>query len=191
MDRKLLKDNAKAQIKGHIGVLFLVTLVVAVVSYAVQLIPGVGSFVSLLVAPTLTLATSIIYLNLTDGINPEVKELFNHFDKFWPAFKVNFLTSLFTVLWSLLLVVPGIIKAFAYSQAMYILAENPTIGAREALKQSEDMMRGHKMELFVLSLSFIGWYLLSVITFGIALIWVGPYVNATMASYYKYLKTTV
>lgn len=192
MDRATLKSMAKEQIKGNIGVLFLVTLVIAVVAFLVNLIPTVGSIAgSLVVTPAFSIATIVIYLNLTKGIKPEVKELFAHFGEFWGAFKVTFLTGLFTALWSLLLIVPGIIKSYAYSQAMYILAENPGMGAREALKRSEEMMNGHKMELFVLGLSFIGWILLTCITFGIAGIWVIPYMSATCANFYNSIKPAV
>ena len=128
---------------------------------------------------------------MADGIQPDIKELFNHFDKLLIAFKVNILTAVFTFLWSLLLFIPGIIKRYAYSQAMYIIAENPNLGGREALKLSEEMMKGHKMELFVLELSFLGWHLLGAMTFFIGYIWIAPYINATMANYYNYVKTTV
>lgn len=189
MDRATLKSMAKQQIKGNIGILFVIALVVTIATYVVQLIPGVGTIIgALITGPAMSLATICIYLNLTKGIKPEVKELFAHFGEFWGAFKVSFLTNLFTILWSLLFVIPGIIKGFGYSQAMYILAENPGIGAREALKKSEEMMKGHKMELFVLMLSFFGWMLLSAVTFGIAMIYVAPYMSATMANFYNSLK---
>lgn len=192
MDRATLKSMAKSQIKGNIGVLFVITLLVAVVAGLVNVVPVVGSVASVLVVtPAMSIALVCIYLNLTKGIKPEIKELFAHFGEFWGAFKVTFLTGLFTALWSLLLVIPGIVKAFGYSQAMYILAENPGIGAREALKKSEEMMNGHKMELFVLGLSFIGWGLLVAITCGIAVIWVGPYMQATMTNFYNSIKPDV
>ena len=191
MDRATLKENAKSQIKGNIGTLFLVSLLVSLVTYAAQLVPVVGSVASLIVGPVLAVATIVIYLNMADGIQPDIKELFNHFDKLLIAFKVNILTAVFTFLWSLLLFIPGIIKRYAYSQAMYIIAENPNLGGREALKLSEEMMKGHKMELFVLELSFLGWHLLGAMTFFIGYIWIAPYINATMANYYNYVKTTV
>lgn len=189
MDRVELKTMAKEQIKGHIGVLFLITLVVAVVSGLVGSIPVVGSIAAVLVvSPVFSLSMVIIYLKLTQNMTPEVAELFAHFNKFWAAFKVNFFVGLFTALWSLLFVIPGIIKAYSYSMAMYILAENPEIGALEAINRSKAMMDGHKMELFVLNLSFIGWYLLCAVTFGIAGIWVIPYVSATTANFYNKIK---
>ena len=192
MDRVELKNLAKEQIKGHIVALFLITLVVTVVSSVVGLIPVVGPLaMGLVVAPAFSIAIVTIYLRLTQYMTPEVGELFAHFNKFWAAFKVAFLTGLFTALWSLLLVIPGIIKALSYSMSMYILAENPEIGALEAINRSKAMMDGHKMELFVLQLSFIGWYLLCAVTFGIAGVWVVPYVSATTANFYNSIKNTV
>ncbi len=192
MDRVEMKALAKEQIKGHIGVLFLITLIVAAVSAVVGLIPKVGSLVmGLVVTPAFSIATVTIYLKLTQYMTPEVGELFSHFNKFWAAFKVTFLSGLFTFLWSLLLVIPGIIKAYSYSMAMYILAENPEIGALEAINRSKAMMNGHKMELFVLQLSFIGWHLLGAVTLGIAYVWVLPYINATTANFYNSIKNTV
>ena len=189
MDRVELKTMAKEQIKGHIGVLFLITVTVIIVSLLIAMIPKVGIVIMLgMVLPVFSLSTIIVFLNLTNYMTPEVAELFAHFNKFWAAFKVNFFVGLFTALWSLLFVIPGIIKGYSYYMAMYILAENPEIGALEAINRSKAMMDGHKMELFVLNLSFIGWYLLCAVTFGIAGIWVIPYVSATTANFYNKIK---
>lgn len=103
----------------------------------------------------------------------------------------TFLANLFTSLWSLLFVVPGIIKACSYSQALYIIAEDPEIGALEAINRSKAMMDGHKMEYFVLGLSFIGWNLLACLTFGILYIWLIPYMQTTMANFYNSIKPVV
>lgn len=192
MTRQEMKAKAKEQIKGNIGILFVIMLIVAAVAGLANAIPVVGSIASVVVlTPALSIALVIIYLKLTDGIKPEIAELFQHFDKFWGAFKVTFFTGLFTFLWSLLFVIPGIIKAYSYAMAMYILAENPEMPALEAIDKSKEMMNGHKMELFVLYLSFIGWGLLCAVTFGIAAIWVIPYMNATMANFYKSIKPAV
>ena len=191
MNRAELKSLAKQQIKGKIGTLFLVALVIALITGALGMIPTVGSIASMVITPAFTLATVAIYLKLANGESIAVGDAFSKFDQFWPAFKVNFLVGLFTALWSLLFYIPGIIKGLSYSQANYILAENPGIGAREAINRSKAMMDGHKMELFVLNLSFIGWYLLCGITFGIAAIWVIPYVNATMTNFYNTVKSGV
>ena len=104
------------------------------------------------------------------------------------TFFAGFLVTLFTFLWSLLLVVPGIVKSMAYSQTFFIMNEHPEYAGREAIDASQEMMRGHKWEYFVLNLSFIGWFLLSSLTFGLLLFYVMPYYQATMAEYYRYLK---
>ena len=190
MNRAELKAAAKEQIKGKIGVLFLITLVVALVGGLLNAIPGIGSVASLLLTPALSLSVVRVYLDLTKGGNPKVADVFSGVDDFWCAFKVNFLVSLFTMLWSLLFFIPGIIKGISYSMSMYILAENKGKPALECIKESKAMTEGHKMELFVLGLSFIGWYLLVGVTFGIAAIWVAPYMQATMTNAYNLLKPT-
>ena len=191
--RAELKAMAKQQIKGNIGMLFVVTLIIGAVSAiagaVAGVVPGVGLAVSVVVTPALSLSLVRVYLALANaGKQPEAKDAFTGFDDFWTAFKTTFLVGLYTFLWSLLFVIPGIIKAFSYSQAMYIVAENKGIGAREAISQSKAMMDGHKAELFVLGLSFIGWFLLVGITFGIAAIWVVPYMQTTLVNFYNNLK---
>ena len=189
MNRVELKAKAKEQIKGNIGVLFLMYLVIAAIATLVNIIPGVGALADVVViSPLASLVMIMTYLNLAKGIKPELAMLFQHLNKFWGAFKVQFLSGLYIMLWSLLLVIPGIVKAYSYSMAMYILAENPEMGAREAISLSKKMMNGHKMELFVLELSFIGWILLSIITFGIATIWAIPYISAATANFYNNIK---
>ena len=103
---------------------------------------------------------------------------------------VMFLKNLYVFLWSLLFVIPGVVKNFAYSLVPYILAENADLDKNRVLKMSQDMMRGHKWELFVLELSFFGWELLNVITVGIVgVFYVNPYVQATLAEFYSAVKT--
>lgn len=101
---------------------------------------------------------------------------------------VMFLKDLFIFGWSLLLIIPGIIKAYQYAMVPYILAEYPDMDYRTALKESKDMMDGHKIEYFVLGLSFIGWELLGILACCIGVIFVTPYVNATFAEFYAELR---
>lgn len=103
------------------------------------------------------------------------------------AFGLVFMISLFTLLWSCLFIIPGIIAAFRYSQAIIIMAENPEIGIMEAIRQSKEMMVGHKMELFVLSLSFIGWSILASITV-IGVLWLEVYAETTYTNFYLNLR---
>ena len=100
-----------------------------------------------------------------------------------------FLRDLFTTLWSLLLVVPGIVKHYEYLMVPYIIAENPAMDYKEALQISKQMMDGEKMEAFIMDLSFIGWYLLSAVTCGLlAIFYVNPYVQASFAEMYTFNK---
>ena len=100
------------------------------------------------------------------------------------------LMFIYIIGWMLLLVIPGIIKAIAYSQTFFILQDPDFdhLSGNEAIAQSQEMMNGHKMEFFILGLSFIGWYILSGITFGLLLFYVAPYVEQTMAGFYLKLK---
>ncbi|GFP74457.1 DUF975 family protein [Clostridium fungisolvens] len=102
--------------------------------------------------------------------------------------KTMLVTKIFIFLWTLLLIIPGIIKSYAYSMVPYILADNPNIGVKKAIALSNEMTRGHKFDMFVLDLSFIGWYLLGALAFGIGIIFVLPYQNATSAELYLVLR---
>lgn len=100
-----------------------------------------------------------------------------------------FLRDLFTALWSLLLVVPGIVKHYEYLMVPYIIAENPAMDYKEAFQISKQMMDGEKMEAFIMDLSFLGWYLLSAVTCGLlAIFYVNPYVQASLAEMYTFNK---
>ena len=107
---------------------------------------------------------------------------------YWRNVLGMFLVSLFTVLWTLLFIVPGIIKSYAYAMTPYILIDNPELGPNEARLKSIEMMRGHKGKLFGLDLSFIGWILLGILSIGIGFIWITPYIRTTRAAFYCNLK---
>lgn len=103
--------------------------------------------------------------------------------------KTMFFRDLFTILWSLLFIIPGIVKAYEYMMIPYLLADNPQMTKEQAFAESKQMMKGQKWKTFVLDLSFIGWYLLSVLTLGLlAIFYVNPYVNATHAALYEALR---
>ncbi|WP_028552732.1 DUF975 family protein [Paenibacillus sp. UNC451MF] len=91
-------------------------------------------------------------------------------------------------LWYLLLIIPGIVKSYAYSMVPYLLADNPHLGTKRAVELSNRMTQGHKWRIFVLDLSFLGWYLLGTIALFIGVLFVMPYVNATQAELYLVLR---
>lgn len=191
MNRVELKVKAKQMISGNIGMLIVCFIIVTALTGVCMMIPHVRWVASVCISGPLTLGTAYIYLNLTRGFDPDVNILFSGFQRFVDALVLNLLISVFTFLWSLLLVVPGIIKAISYSQAYYILAEHPEMSGKEALDESIAMMDGHKMDYFVLVLSFFPWLLLCGITCGLASLYVVPYMTATLVNFYEAVKSPV
>ncbi|RKN80619.1 DUF975 family protein [Paenibacillus ginsengarvi] len=183
-----LRATARKSLSGNwlpaIGITLLFAIIIGVLSY----IPYIGGIAVLIVGGPLTLGLVTYYLKLVRGGKPGVELLFGSFDRFAPAFLVYLLVQIFVFLWSLLLIVPGIIAALRYSQSFYILQENPNIEPMEAIRQSKEMMVGHKGRLFVLYLTFIGWAILAAIPFGLGFIWLQPYIMTTQAAFYEDLK---
>lgn len=109
-------------------------------------------------------------------------------DRYLNVLFTMLIRSIFTLLWTLLLIIPGIIKSFAYSMVPYILADNPTLDYKRAIELSVKMTDGHKWNMFVLDLSFLGWYILGLLAFFIGTLFVHPYYNATYAELYLILR---
>jgi uncharacterized membrane protein len=130
------------------------------------------------------------FLKRIRGEEIALKNIFDGFKRFWPALSLNFLEFLFIMLWSFLFIIPGIIKTFSYSMAYYIMYDDPEISALDAITKSRIMMKGYKGKLFLLYLSFIGWSLLTIFTFGIGSFWLSPYVGLSVANFYENLKRT-
>ncbi|WP_297989718.1 DUF975 family protein [Anoxybacillus sp.] len=102
----------------------------------------------------------------------------------------SLLIALFVILWSLLFIIPGIIKSLSYSQTFFLLRDHPEYGALQAISESKKRMKGYKGKLFLLYVSFIGWGLLSIITLGIGLLWLIPYVYTSLAAFYdQFIRT--
>ncbi len=154
---------------------------------------GSFSFLSLVMCPLMVTLCGI-YISLVRGKCFEIDESFSYvfgktFDKnYFKKFGVIFLSGLFTCLWSLLFLIPGIIYAYKIRFAYMIMAEHPELSPMEAINLSKRMTDGHKGELFVLDLSFIPWYLLMAVTLGFAGIYVIPYRNTVDALYYVNFK---
>ncbi len=159
-------------------------VITGVLSAITQNMPA-ASLLSVIVTAPLAIGLNKYFIEFSKQLSPDVEVLFDGYkESFLSSILLSLLTGLLIFLWMLLFIIPGIIKAYAYAMAPYILAENPTISITEALDESQEMMKGHKMDLFILGLSFIGWGLLGLITFGIAFIWVIPYINAAHAEFY-------
>ena len=146
---------------------------------------SLGTVALFLLTGPLMVGLAHYFLHLADRNNPQINDLFGHFKNFGNTFVLYLLTTIFTFLWSLLFIIPGIIAGISYAMAPYIIAEHPEIKAADAIKLSKEMMKGHKGEFFILQLSFIGWFLLSLLTLGIGLIFLSPYVSAAEAEFFN------
>lgn len=190
IDRVKAKESAKMQLQGRWGEVIVAFLLVSLVLIAMNFIgelPYVGWIISLALGGVWPLGMAVYSLKFSNGELVGIEDMFSGFSNWLTSFCVYFLMALFTFLWSLLLVIPGIIKAISYSMSYYILAENPELSAMEAIKKSKEMTQGHKWDIFITSLSFIGWSLLSCLTLGIGYLWLIPYMNITMANIYRQL----
>ncbi len=189
---KDFRTEAWDKLKGKWGTAALIMLVYTLISAVVGALSYIyiGGIVSLLVSGPFALGFAVIGLNIIRENNIELGQLFCGFNNFGRAFLVNLLNGIFVFLWALLLIVPGIIKAYSYSMSYFILADNPELTATEARKRSIELMRGNKWRLFCLEFSFIGWGILCLLTLGILSFWIAPYSQAATAAFYRSLTTT-
>jgi uncharacterized membrane protein len=150
-------------------------------------IPLVGFLVTLAVAGPLLLGLTAYFLLFARDEAPQLEDVFVGFTRYTSAVVLYLLVFIFTFLWSLLLIVPGIVAAYRYSMAYCILSDNPDIGAKEALERSKAAMMGKKGQLFWLDASFFGWALLCILTLGIGFLWLAPYWKLSRTYFYERL----
>lgn len=199
INRAELKTDAKNALRGKWGlsiglqvILYLIFMVAGVIIGLVGIVlkfaeaPFLSLIAEFLVIPAFMLGYKIFFLRISRFDDVEVKTLFSGFPNFWKAFGLYFMVGLFIFLWSLLLIVPGIIAVLRYSMASFILADKPEIGVIAAIRESKRITAGHKFDIFVLYLSFIGWNILAGLTV-IGNLWLMPYKNTTFANLYNQL----
>lgn len=141
-----------------------------------------------LVSGPLTLGGYYLALNIIREKQASIGNIFVWFmdaKRFLKSFLVYLLVNLYLFLWTLLLIIPGIIKSFSYAMTYFIINDHPEYSLNQAITESRRMMDGHKMEYFLLCLSFIGWFILSCITLGIGFLWLIPYFYTTAAAFYE------
>lgn len=146
--------------------------------------------VTILVSNVVTVGCSRYFLENREH-RTEVGQIFYGFKdgRYGTNVWIMFLKSLYIFGWTLLFIIPGFVKAYSYLMVPYILAENSDLDKDRVFEMSRDMMDGHKMEAFVLEMSFLGWSLLGAFTFGILnVLYVNPYIYATMAEFYSAVK---
>lgn len=193
INRQAIKENAKIQLGQNLfGKLWLMAVLViliqgAILSAASSMVP----VASLILTGPLSVGVAFIFLGLAHGRNEvKVEEIFTvgFSAQFGRNLLLGLLTSIFIALWSMLLIVPGIIKAYSYSFASYIANDHPEYTWRQCIDESIKMTNGHKMELFILDLSFIGWYIVGSLCLGVGSLWVSAWHIASIANYYEALK---
>lgn len=171
------------------GMLAVITLVYSLITGACAGLSwiGVGAVALLILGGPLVVGYKMIAKNAMNGETVKIDTLFDGFKDFTRTLVLYLLNTIFVFLWTLLLIVPGIIKSYSYSMSYYILIDNPDLSSDEARKKSMEMMKGHKWKLFCLDFSFIGWGILCVLTFGILSFWIQPYQECARVKFYNNL----
>lgn len=149
---------------------------------------GLFTLPAFILGGTLQLGYAQFLLKQHDGKETEFKDLFSQFDRFGTGFAQSFLRTLYTALWSLLFIIPGIVKSYSYAMTPFILAEHPDMTASDAIRRSMDMMDDYKMDLFILELTFFGWNILASMTLNLGRLALNPYENAARAAFYRQLQ---
>ena len=186
MFAKDYRRQAWGRLSGNWGVAILAYLLYSLIIGALS---GTGIGVLILAGP-LYAGLIAVFVQLARTGSTKIEYMFENLTNgFVNKMLTYILMEVYTFLWALLFIIPGIVKAYSYSMAFYIMNDNPEMGANEAITRSREMMNGHKWQLFCLHFSFIGWYLLSALTFGILMFWVTPYVRTAEAAFYEDLKS--
>ena len=141
--------------------------------------------IGLIIGGPLSLGYTTLILLISRNQKPDFAILFSGFKRFGDSLAAYLLISIFTILWFLLLIIPGFIALLRYSQTYYILSEDENIGPLEAITKSKEMMVGNKWKLFCLYCRFIGWFILCIVTLGFAGLYVGPYLSQSCANFYN------
>lgn len=185
--RQEIKNRAKQLLRGNYWPCVAVCAIVYGILYAVS--GCTFAVAGILISGPLTVGMAQYFIRTTRGEQARIQDVFNGFSNFGHNLGGYLWMELFVFLWSLLFIIPGIIKMYAYYFTPYILADCPNVRATDAIKISMHMTQGHKGEIFVMHLSFIGWSILSSLTFGVVgVFYAAPYIELSMAGLYDRLR---
>lgn len=191
MNNEEIRLEAREFLQGNWLKLALVWLIYGAILSLVPATMGIGGIVPLIIGGPLMLGITRIFLKLWHRQDFQIEEMFQGFNEFYRSMVAYLLIALHVFLWSLLLIVPGIIAAISYSMTLFIMAEDRGIEAQEAMRKSKEMMEGHKTEYFMLMLSFIGWFLLSCLTGGLGFLLLSSYTTMASTIFFQRLKGLV
>lgn len=199
VERAILKRNAKDQLRGKWGIAIAIFLISAIITSIISIIGSVaesevivtiGIIVAVILAGPISYGLCAFTLNLVRGNDASVSDIFAGFNGkvFIKSLIIMILTGIAVSIGYIILIVPGIILGLMFSQSFFVLVDNNDMSAIDCMKTSCAMMNGNKKYLFVLILSFIGWFIVGEITCGIGMLWVCPYYNITLGNFYNQLK---
>lgn len=193
MNRVEIKNYAKEKLSGNLGSIWKILIIALGISLASTCVLSIlfnkmdadflDSLLGILMMP-LGIGTTAFFVSLIENTNFEAKDLFKYYHDFVKVIGVTVLMSLIVMLGYICFIIPGIILTLSYSLVPIILIKKPELGIVETLKYSREKMQGHKLDAFVLGLSFIGWAILGTLTFGILYIWLYPYMQLTFTKFY-------
>lgn len=190
-----IRQSAREILTGNWGNAVVAFLIYMGISMVLQTIPSIGQIAYLAIIGPFVFGLTLFFIKLVRKEGTDFNNLFKAFNfegknlgLFGKTLGVYLLAQLYILLWSLLLIVPGIIASLSYSMILFIYIDNPEMGISETLRKSKEMMYGYKTKLFLLNLSFIGWGLLCILSFGIGFLWLGPYMFTSLTVFYEELK---
>jgi uncharacterized membrane protein len=185
--RQALAGNWSLAVMGALLFSFLNYLPVLVINIVFNSdgLEWVINLYGILVSGPLTLGFTTFMIAVFRRRRTSPGEVFYGFESFGKSLGLFLATSFFILLWSLLVIIPGIIAAYRYAMSFYILADNPGFGVMETIRESKRIMYGNKLKLFTLELSFLGWAILALITAGIGFLWLLPYMVASTVGFYE------
>lgn len=193
MNRVEIKNYAKEKLSGNLGSIWKILIIALGISLASTCVLSIlfnkmdadflDSLLGILMMP-LGIGTTAFFVSLIENENFEAKDLFKYYHDFVKIIGVTVLMGLIVMLGYICFIIPGIILTLSYSLVPIILIKKPELGIVETLKYSREKMQGHKLDTFVLGLSFIGWAILGTLTFGILYIWLYPYMQLTFTKFY-------
>lgn len=193
MNRVEIKNFAKEKLSGNLGSIWKILIIALGISLASTCVLSIlfnkmdadflDSLLGILMMP-LGIGTTAFFISLIENENFEAKDLFKYYHDFVKVIGITILMGLIVMLGYICFIIPGIILTLSYSLVPIILIKKPELGIVETLKYSREKMQGHKLDTFVLGLSFIGWAILGTLTFGILYIWLYPYMQLTFTKFY-------
>ncbi|ANW95017.1 hypothetical protein AXE80_01335 [Wenyingzhuangia fucanilytica] len=183
-----LMQQARASLDLKWGTAIITFLIYNILIGVLSTIPILGTIATIIIAGPFAFGLATFSLNISRNQKEDLKQLFVGFDHFVNTLVAYLLVTLYVLLWTLLLIVPGIIAAISYSMVFFIMVDEPEIGPEAALRKSKEMMYGYKAKYFGLCLRFFGWSLLCILTLGIGFLWLIPYMHVTFAKFYEDIK---